>query len=281
MSKKIYIFLKLIILSIVFNSYASSQVSINPMFLYMDKESKSATMDIINPTNEVMEFNLELKFGYPKYDSLGKWTLIYNDTIMESKFSLAPYLKIFPKKLIIPGKESQTVRFIIKNVPEDKDYALWTRVIASAEPVKDQIDSTYMQKDTNTIRAQIILKTNIVGLILYNSGNTTSSVNFNLGATKKDSNGLHLLIDFEKGGTAPFLGQYILKVYDNNDNLLINIKDKVAIYENSRVEFLLKSFQIIPGNLKVELTINNYKEGLPDEYRKSFTPVTKTFEIEY
>ncbi|MGA2298227.1 MAG: hypothetical protein ABSG15_11835 [FCB group bacterium] len=263
-------------------SIINAQVSINPMYIVIDKETKNGTVDVLNPSNEVREFNLDFKFGYPKYDSLGKWEMKYDDSVMAKKYSLVPYIRMFPKKLVIPPKETQTVRLILKDLPSGGDLTYWTRVIVSSEPVTPQIDTTtYSKADSGKIRTRIILKTQIIALILYHQGNVTSAVDFNIYRTFTDSLGLHLICKIEKGGTSPFLGAYILKVYDSNNNLLIEKKDRVTIYENSNVEYLMEASSLKKGKLKVELTINNEKDEIPEDLRLPFKPVTKVFELEY
>jgi hypothetical protein len=206
----------------------------------------------------------------------------YDDSVMAKKYSLVPYIRMFPKKLVIPPKETQTVRLILKDLPSGGDLTYWTRVIVSSEPVTPQIDTTtYSKADSGKIRTRIILKTQIIALILYHQGNVTSAVDFNIYRTFTDSLGLHLICKIEKGGTSPFLGAYILKVYDSNNNLLIEKKDRVTIYENSNVEYLMEASSLKKGKLKVELTINNEKDEIPEDLRLPFKPVTKVFELEY
>ena len=282
MQKRIFIITIIAIFFLCNLSKSNAQVTINPMFILIDKNTKNAVLEVKNPSNEVIEVKLEFKFSYPKYDSTGHWKL-FDDTVMAKKYSLDPYIKIFPKKLIVPPNESQTVRVMLKNLPDTGDLSYWTRIEATSDPIIKQIDSTSksIKIDSGKVRASIILKSKLIGLVMYHQGNVTSSIDFNIFRYYADSSKFHLICKVEKSGTSPFLGSYILKAYDINDNLIIEKNDKVAYYESSDVEFLLSTTELIRGKIKIELTINNEKPDLAEELRIPFKPVTKIFYVDY
>mgnify|MGYP000324320219 CR=1 FL=1 len=268
-----------IILIIIFPFSAISQVGMKPMLIVIDNVSRTATVEIINPMKDIREFNIELLFAYPKYDSLGKSILIYDDSVMAKEYSLSSYLKIYPKKLIIPPGESQVVRLIVKDLPRDDGKTYWTRIIASSKPMTQQIDTLKKLSDTSAITASIVIGTRMNGLVVLNNGNVTSSIDFDEYKRYSDSSSIYLVCKFDKAGTSPFLGKADVKLYDSNNNIIIKREEKVSIYENCNLEFKFDKKNLSKGKLKVEITVSNEKEEVPVELRLPFKPITKTFEI--
>jgi hypothetical protein len=277
---KLLLLLFFLFLTFTINNELSSQVTIVPQILFLDPDSKSGSIEVINPSNEVREFNITFKFGVNKYDSLGALRLSYDDTVMENQFSILPYLKYFPKNLVIPGRETQTVRFNVVNLPENTNKTYWARIIVNSEPLTPQIDtSTYTEP--GKIRSSVILKTQMNGIVAFNHGNVTSVVDLDFYRFYKDSSNSHFLFKYTKGGTSPFLGVMFVKIYDINNNVLLENNLNIAFYEPSTVDFKVSSKQLTTGKLKFEVTVNNNRDNIPEEMWIPFKEIKKTFEVEY
>lgn len=275
MKKAITIFL----LIAVFDAY--SQISVNPLLLYIDPNARNATMDVINVTNEPREFIIELKFAYYDYNSEGIAFLNYNDSTFEQEYSLIPYLKMFPKKLIIPPNQTQTVRFMVRNLPEDANKTYWTRFIAYSEPLTPQIDTSTKEAEPGKIRPKIVFKTQMNGQIVFNKGNVSTNVDIKFERTEEDSNNLYLWFDMEKSGVSPCIGYSDLKIYDSNDRILNEQSNKFSLYKNSKVKFGVMKDTLKRGKLRGELTITSERPGIDKEIQIPMLPSKLTFYFVY
>jgi hypothetical protein len=252
----------------------------NPMVLFIDYETKIGSFEIVNPSDEVREFKFTLIFGYNRYDSLGNGYIEYNDSETEKRYSLIPYLKLFPKRLVIPPRESQTVRVIISNLPEDLNRTLWTRIIINSEPIVQQIDTSNILAE-GQVKAQIKIVTEVNGIIAINCGKATSVLDFDLYSINKDTNFTKLIFDFQKSGTSPFFGSMILKITDENNQVLIDNDYNIVAYESTRFAIPIDSKALKPGKLNIEATVNNVRITTPPKLRIPFNPLTNKFNIEY
>ena len=98
-------------------------------------------IELINNSDKDKEVSVSMVFGYPAYDSLGKTFMKYNDSIGELKHSLVPNITFFPKKMVLKSKESQTIKFMVKNSSKLPDATYWTRIITKSKDLESQIDT--------------------------------------------------------------------------------------------------------------------------------------------
>ena len=106
----------LIFFVIIFLSKGFSQISINPPVIFIDNNTRTGTITVFNQSQDSKEIEISLKYGYVDTDSTGNSVLIFNDTLTEKKYSIAPYTSIYPKKFILKPNQQQDVKFMVKNV---------------------------------------------------------------------------------------------------------------------------------------------------------------------
>ncbi len=269
----------LLIFFIMNNTYA--QISVNPLLLYIDPNSRNATLDVINVTNEAREFIIELKFGYYDYNSEGFAYLNYNDSIFEKEYSLIPYLRMFPKKLIVPPNETQTVRFMVRNLPEEGNKTYWTRFIAYSEPIAPQVDTIVKDYEPGKIKPKIVFKTQMNGQIVFNKGNVSTTVDIKFLNWEEDSNSLYLWFDMEKSGVSPCIGYSELKIFDEKDRILNEQSNKFSLYKNAKVKFTIMKNTLKRGKLKGEIIISSERPGIEKELQIPMIPRKLTFYFDY
>jgi len=233
-------------------------------------------MMITNTSEDIREISVSLKFGYLTYDSLGNPVTKYDDTNAEINYSLLPYLKVFPSKLIIPPKEKQTIRFMVTNASGLEDKTYWTRIIVTSAPIAKQIDTNTVP---GKVAAQIIIKTEMIGLIAFIKGKTTSQIDIGFLSSDVDTSNVNLLLRHEKNGNSPFWGTLKLEVLDLKDESIIKKEEPIAIYFACNKKYTINKAKLTTGKYKAKVEINNIREEVPEDLRMAFKPIEKTFEF--
>ncbi len=262
-----------IVIMIVFSIPVYSQIAFEPPVVFVDALSKTCTMNIKNTGDVNKEIEINFKFGYSKYDSTGKPYVCYDDSVSSKTNSLAPYIKSFPKKFLLPPKSEQVVRFLIRGMDDLPDGTYWTRVAATAKDEEKQIDSTASDKITATI--SIIVET--VNIIYYQKGDVNTGVDLDGLIVDSDSINYIIRLFCERTGNSPFLGSMLLALYDEDGKLVVNEQKKTAVYYEIPFRFRIEKNLLKPGKYRAEVTVTNEREDISEQNRIPFQPLTKSF----
>jgi hypothetical protein len=276
MKRQIIVIMTLLIL-VFLNLY--SQVSMVPMAAYIDPDTHTGSMQVVNPTNEIKEVDISFRFGYTAFDSLGNAFTNFNDSALEKKYSLAPYIKVFPEKLVIPPNEKQTIRFFVRNLPDNKDVKdqiLWTKIVAGSVTASPQVDSS----KGNNVQVNFAYRIEMVGLVAFIKGANNSRLEYKLLGTSADSLYINLLLENDKIGEIPYWGSLRTEIYDSSDKLVGRSTEYLAIYFSGRQRIKFYREGLPPGKYKAKFSYTNEREEVPEQYRPVFVPESKEFDFE-
>ncbi len=267
--------LSIALLFLITNISLKSQISIYPTAAFINPISRTGSMDVINTSNETREIAISLKFGYSSSDSLGNLMTKWNDSTAAKEYSLKPYLKVYPSKLLIPPNEQATIRFMVRGLPEGNNKFYWTRITASSVPEIPQIDTVGEGKVT----AQIIIKSEMVGLVGMLKGKNTADMDYNLVDSFTDTTKLILLIKQTKTGDSPFWGGMYTKIYDASGDLVTEGGTGLAVYFSCLQRLAFDRDKFKPGKYMARITLTNSREEIPEEYLPE--PATKMKEFNF
>jgi hypothetical protein len=254
-----------------------SQVGVFPQAVFLDMKNKSTNLTIFNSSEQSKEVTIDLKYGYPGYDSLGNTITILGDSLPEADtYSAIKYIKYFPKKLILKPKEEQVIKFMVSNVGTAKDGLYFGRVFVISKDVEKQIDSI----NTNNIQANIVVKYSLISAIFFQKGKNDCFVKASYNKVYMDSAYLNLMIDFDRSGTAPFLGSVEISIYDLDGNKIHEKRETTPIYFSSSKLFIIEKSKFKSSKYKVDLVLTNEHKEIPDDFKVPFTPVKTSFEID-
>ena len=252
-----------------------SQLALYPTAAFIDPMTRTGSMQVINTSKDMREIDISFKFGYFAYDSLGNSSTRYDDSVREKEYSLIPYIKVFPKKLLIPPNQQATIRFMVSNIPEGKDQFYWTRIVAGSVPEIPQIDTLTKGK----INAQIIIKSEMVGLVAFLKGKNTSSLDFEIAKAYTDTSKFIILLKQEKTGNSPFWGFMSTEIYDSEDNLVDKTEAGLAIYFSCVQKIVFDRSKFKPGKYTAKITVTNERKEVPKKYQSKFGSKTKVLDF--
>lgn len=265
-----------LILLFISSNFIMAQVIISPYIVYMDEQNKFGSMIVQNESIEPYEISISFIFGYPISDSLGNRTMNYEQNPSDEMPSINDWVKAFPKKFILKPKERQTIRLMIKPPPNIDPGTYWTRIVTSSSPVEPDVDSS-----KGGVSAKLKFVLNQVTTAIYRKNKATTDIEVGAPSMYLDStNTYQLLYPLIREGNSPFFGFLNLKVYDEQNKLVIDERDYISIYFDLVRNYELKKDLFPSGNYRAELEIEfNEQEDIPESKLVPKKMVVNDFEF--
>lgn len=263
----------LIFLILTYNLF--SQIALSPNAIFIDPESRSGQLTLTNRGSDTKQVEIYFKFGYPVFDSLGIPNMIFGDSLPLAKNSLNPFVKVFPKKLVLEPNKEQTVRFLLKNTGQLPDGSYWTRVVIKASPMLKQADTNISDKITGSM----VFVTESNTIIVYEKGKVSTDLKLQSINTQLDSQKVNLMMSFSRGGNSPFWGTANINIYDKNDDL-VDVKSEVfPVYTDGTRRFAFDKNKFKGGDYSAEIFISAEHPDIKNDYKIKIKPIEKIFKF--
>jgi hypothetical protein len=231
---------------------AQAQISVSPPALFMNSNNRFGTFVVENKTGEPQEVSITFRFGYPVSDSIGNMSMQYKDSSAEAQYSLADWIKGFPRKFVLMPGAQQVVRLTIQPPPDLSDGMYWSRIITSSQPQAKRID---------TVRIGITTQINIVfeqiTTVLYAKGALNTSLEITDPFIVEDSASIRLVWKTVKNGNAPYFGIY-------------ETMNKKASFDRTKLK---------PGKYTAEITLVTERNDIASNYIIQLPPIVKKIEF--
>jgi hypothetical protein len=272
--KKLYL-----ILSILPFLYVVSfgQITIYPTKVYIDQMTKAAYLKLINTSQDPREIVITLSFFYAGYDSTGNVSKA-SDSIAAEKYSLLPYLKVFPKRLIIQPQKDQSVRFLVMHPPSLPDGTYIARITVNSKDVKKQVDTT--AKDNKNVNIKMGMSTQIGTIIVYQKGKLSTSLDVKDMTTSLDTSKLHLIVKMEQSGNSPYWGKANISIFDSIGAIVDTASVNFALYFDSQKAFSFKKNKFKSGSkYKAQFSFVTDRPDIPDERMIKLPEIKREYEF--
>lgn len=223
------------------------------------------------------EVEVVFRFGYVGNDENGNHKLIYNDSLLEEQYSLVPYIKAFPKKVIIKPQKQQVVRFLVRNIGDKPDGTYWTRMgIRSKDPAK----SVTKAEDTSKITAAFELITEVNTLIMFQKGLVNAGVDIPFINTMAVGDTFNLYVNYDRLGNSPFMGNVTIGIFDRNGDPVETFSERLGVFHKLFRRYQFNKAYFPPGSYTAEFTITNEREDIPEKNTLKFNVLSKKFNFE-
>jgi P pilus assembly chaperone PapD len=260
----------------IFSYNLYSQILISPYIVYTDEKNKIGNFIVQNESENNYEISISFTFGYPVSDSTGQIVMKYFENDSSQTYSINNYIRAFPKKFILQPKKRQVVRLTIKAPDSLPAGTYWTRIITSAVPYSEQMDTIQ-----SGITARIRFVLNQVTTCLYRVGEAESGVKISNMKILPDSVETQLFIDLERIGNSPFIGNLKIKIKDESGNVVKELSEYIPLYFN-----LSKRIKIFHNELEknkkysIDISVENTeKEDIPESSLKIISLPSETFPL--
>jgi len=270
MTKKITL-LFILTLTIAVKSLVS-QVSIAPVFVFMDDRNRFSSFVVLNGSNQNQEISVDFLFGYSSTDSLGNGFMVYDDPEAYAKFSVTDWVRAFPRTFVLEPGQRQTVRINARPPQEIADGMYWTRIRTTSNPQIPSVDELAVEG----VRTQITFRFEQVTALFYKKGNLSTGLNLSNIRAVKDENQVSTMVDIVRTGNAPFFGSARIAIRSSDNRVVAENSFPVSIYFDGTRRFSIPVTGLQSGTYTIETRFESQRNDMPSQDIVQVTPITRT-----
>lgn len=226
-----------------------AQLQIAPSAIYMDENNTTERIVIRNSSEESVEVEIELIFGYPSTDEHGK-VYFKHVTVDEFQPSAVEWVRIYPRFFVLAPGERQTVRFAARPSGDLPIGEYWARPAVVA-----QLPSERDTNNGNNITTKLNLRKRTIIALNYRNGEVSTGVTINNLSAELRENEITITTHLQRLGNAAYLGHYEVFLIDSQGNTHRTEKKEMAVYNDQIRTFIFDSEGLDSGTYNVELKI--------------------------
>jgi hypothetical protein len=247
---------RLIFLIFVFTvSISVSQVTIAPVTVHLGDQNKNGYIIVRNNSNaSPCEVSIEMKFGYPKSDSIGNTFIYFPENVKEDDPSAVNWINFYPRKFVLQPLEEQTVRIAAKP-GKIKEGEYWGRPVITS---KSFINNDTSNSEKITVGLGVEFKTVIA--LNYRKGKVSTKINFDDLAGIYSDNKFILMTKLRREGNAAYLGNLCVNVYNEKEIKVKEIKQDISVYYELNKKIEIDASNLPVGKYTVEVQLNTDRE---------------------
>lgn len=248
------------LLSLLLVQQTAAQITIAPTTLFMTERSNVSNFLVINNSSEPQEVSVNFFFGYVKTDDEGNRQIVNEDDELAADYSLADWLRGFPRTFTLQPGERQTVR-IRANPPsglEDRTY--WSRIRTSSNPVTPPVE----EQQADAVTARINVRIDQVTGIYLKKGDITTGIEVNNIELSQEDGQLTALVDVDRTGNSPFIGTVTSYVTADGEELL-NRQSTTTIFVDGVHRFSFDVSDLEPGDYQFNIRFETSRRDIRDE----------------
>lgn len=250
-------------------------VLVAPTVVFMDHQTRSGSIELVNTGAEATEVTIGTLFGYPITDSAGRISVMMSDHPDPSQPSAADWIVAYPTHVVIRPGAHQIIRLLSKATSALPDGEYWTRLVISAKGGAVKL-SEVRAADTAAIRVGVSLEVRTIIALLYRKGAVTTGLVVGVPTTRIVNDSVEVRLPLKRQGNAAFLGMLRLSLVDANGTEVSRAEHQTAVYYDLNPAWRLPLDRTRTGPFTVRVTLDNARDDVPSRVRLPFAPVDKT-----
>lgn len=208
-----------------------ASVLVAPTVVFLSETNRTGRITLRNPTEVPQEVNVYFSFGLPVSDSLGNVFVTLQDSVTSDPKSALGWVKAFPRTVILPPGENQTVRLVI-NPPDDlPDGEYWARIVVRSQDARTTVPEPDKATGIST-QLNMVIQTAI--MLKYRTGELISNLELTSAGARRHGNMVQVMLDMVSRGNVSYMGILHCRVLDKNDSEIGRGKINLAVYRNLR-----------------------------------------------
>ncbi len=250
--------------------YANAQITISPTHVFVDSQTRFGSYTVINSGEEPQEVSLNFVFSYSTIDEKGNFEAGKKDSATAAEFSIAQYVRAFPKNFILQPGERQTVRIRVTAPENLSEKMYWARIVTASNRVSPPV-GTETAKGVSA-RVSITLK-QIISLY-YKVGDVKTGIMIEGMQTNIDENGtLWVSADVNRSGNSPFLGTIYTMVYNQNQEKVAQSIVSTTVYFDRLIMRPVNVSNLPSGNYIAKMRFETQRRDIPEQALPQMPPV--------
>ena len=249
-------------------------VTVSPTALFIESRSPTGTLTLYNSGNRPEEPEVTFAFGYPVSDAAGTVNVVLVDTAAAGEPSVVPWLRAFPRRLVLQPGQRQTLRVMVQAPPTLAAGEYWGRVVVNSRGGQVPVEQTQGE-----VRMQLEVETAIATTVLFRKGEVATGMAVRDARASLTEGGVAFSVDMERQGTGAFLGRVKAEVVAPGGRVVAETEDAVAVYRTLRRRYILPLPAGTPSaGLTVRYLVDTDRPDLPSGALKA-APVNGTVPI--
>jgi P pilus assembly chaperone PapD len=237
---------------------ASADIKVSPHYLFVSSASSHLiSLNVSNDGNDEREVWIDTRYGYETSDDTGR-IFIRIDTAAVDEPSAATWIKCYPKRFILKGGESQTVRFMVTAPAGVQIGEYWSRVIIASKP--RQIPKGPAASTTVKPGISILMEQSIP--FHYRVGTVNTGVRFDTLSTQLTDTGLVVTTKLLRTGSAAFWGSRTIQLNDRGGKNWLNWTHNTGVYKDLLLVDRFNRTSFPPG--EYVLSVRLHSDGRTD-----------------
>lgn len=208
-------------------------VTVSPTALFIDSRSPTGTLTLYNSGNRAEEIEVTFAFGYPVSDATGTVNVVLADTAAAGEPSVVPWLRAFPRRLVLQPGQRQTLRVMVQAPASLAPGEYWGRVVVHSRGGQAPVEQTQGE-----VRMQLEVETAIATAVLFRKGEVGTGIAVRGAQAAPGEGGVEFTIDLERQGSAAFLGRVRMEALSGG-RVVAEAEDAVAVYRTLRRRYIL------------------------------------------
>ncbi|HEX8394384.1 MAG TPA: hypothetical protein VF665_18710 [Longimicrobium sp.] len=209
-------------------------VAVSPSALFLDARSPAGTLTLYNGGSLPEELEISFAFGYPRSDAEGNVQIQMVDTAAAGEPSLVPFMRAFPRRLVLQPGQRQTLRVLIQPPADMAAGEYWGRVLIHSRGGQAPIE-----QQQGGVRMQINVETVIATAVLFRKGEVSTGVTLAGATASATPAGVRAVVDLTRTGTGAFLGRVVAELVAPDGRVAGEREDPVSVYRALRHSVVL------------------------------------------
>jgi hypothetical protein len=234
-------------------------VLVTPTALYIDHQTRTGTLTLINNSERPAEVSIRFMFGYPQSDATGRVTVELLENAPDGEPSATEWLRAFPQRLVLEPGQRQIVR-VMARPPEDlPDGEFWARAVVTSRGTQAPIE----QRQGN-VSVRLNLETAIAVSVAYRKGSVQTGILVQSERAEITDGGIDLMLGLACEGNAAFLGRIRGRVVNAQGQTVTEFSQNIAVYREMvrRVSIPFGEFTAGSG-YRIEYAVEPERPDLP------------------
>lgn len=234
-------------------------VNVSPAVLYIDARTREGVVTLHNGGRHPEEIEVGFQFGQHVADDAGTVRLVLADSAPAGAPSALPWLRAYPRRLVLAPGETQVVRIIVRPPAGLAAGEYWARLVVNAVPQAPAIEQT---RGESTVRLRI--GTRVVGGLHYRVGRLGTSLGVERASAAREGGRVHLTLDLARGGNAAFVGRLRARLLAADGSAVgTEYVEPLTVYQGLRWRFSIPAGADAARVAAVEYTLDTEREDLP------------------
>jgi hypothetical protein len=241
----------------------AASIVVAPTAVYIDHQTRSASVTLFNPGDTAEEVTIDAVFGYPATADDGTLYL-HLDPDTDDPRSAAPWLRAFPRQVMVPPGARQVVRLLGEPPADLPDGEYWSRLVVTSRGQSIPVDAP---PGSQGVRVGLDLEVRTVIAATYRKGAVDTGLDVGALDALVTDGSLRLRPRLVRQGSAAWIGTLRLALHDASGTEVRSWTEQVAVYEVYHRAFSYDVRDLPPGSYTLRAVFSTNRDDIPAAFR--------------